>query len=1574
MLNEKTRTVKVRVNVPNEDLRLKPGMFVRAMVRSRLAVGGRVLDDSLAGKWVSPMHPEVVKDGPGKCDVCGMDLVPAETLGLVLGDKDAPAPLVIPASAPLVTGRRAVVYVQLPDRDEPTFEGREVLLGHRAGEMYIVREGLAEGERVVSSGNFKIDSALQIQARPSMMSRSRPAPLDVPTSFRDKLAAVYTPYLRLQEALADDRLEDARSAWLAMRESVADVPLETLDKPIGDAWRGVRAKLDKALAPDVKQSTLADFRKPFESVAAAMLEVAEVFGHVRARAALRGVLPDGFQEPRGDVASGGPGDCQSVFRAQDASLRRDTPDVSRRRAARRRGPTMSPNQETGDDPIGRMINAVIRFCLDNKLIVFLLLLVTIGWGLMVMPFDYELAGLPRDPVPVDAIPDIGENQQIVFTEWMGRSPQDVEDQVTYPLTVSLLGVPGVKTIRGFSYLGFSSIYVVFDEKVDFYWSRARILERLSVAAKDLPEGVTPALGPDATALGQIFWCTLEGRDPATGEPVGGWDLDELRTVQDWHVRYSLQSAAGISEVASIGGFVREYQIDVDPDAMRAHGVTLEEIYNAVRESNVDVGARTIEINRVEYVIRGLGFVREIADLEDTVVKSTENVPITIRQVAHVSQGPALRRGALDKGGAEAVGGVVVVRYGENPLAAIQNVKKKIDEIAPGLPRKVLPDGRVSQVTIVPFYDRTQLIHETLGTLKNALVEQIMVTVIVVIIMVMHFRSSLLISGLLPLAVMMSFVAMKVFGVDSNIMSLSGIVIAIGTMVDMGIILCENILRHLAEAKPGESRRDVVFRAAAEVGRPVLTAVLTTVISFLPVFVMIGPEGKLFRPLAFTKTFALLAAITVALTLIPPMAHLLFPKRFAARWNPYVRLRDSMPSRWAWWLPRVINVLVALVVLVFLTKHWMPLGLDRSLLVNLIFLTVVLGTLLVAFLVFLKFYEPLLRFFLKRKWAFYMLPTASVLLGLTIWLGFNSVFGFLPAAASKLGIDPGHIRGSPPWAWAAHEFPGLGKEFMPDLDEGSFLLMPTTMPHASIGEAIDVVQKQDMAIRALPEVESVVGKIGRVESPLDPAPISMIETVITYKPEFGPPDAETGTRPRLWRDHIRSSDDIWKEIERAARVPGTTSAPKLQPIAARIVMLQSGVRAPMAVRILGQNLDDIEQVGLAVERFLKEVPDVEPETVVADRIVGKPYLEIDIDRRAIARYGISIRDVQNVIETAVGGVPITMTVEGRERYPVRVRYQRELRDTIESLDEVLVAAPDGTQIPLGQLAVVRYLRGPQAVKSEDTKLVGYVIFDKKDGRAEVDVVEACRRYLDEKIATGELVLPPGTERPTFIGSYENQVRSAKTLAVVVPLALFLIFIILYLQFRAVSTTVLIFLGVFIACSGGFILIWLYSVPWLGNFEVFGRNLRELFQMGPMNLSVAVWVGFIALLGIATDDGVVVASYLDQSFRTRRPRTVHEIREATVAAGLRRIRPCLMTTATTILALLPVLTSTGRGADVMVPMAVPSFGGMTIALMTLFFVPVSYCWIRECRVKFGRRGKGEGVNHGDSETRRKRRMRA
>jgi Cu(I)/Ag(I) efflux system membrane protein CusA/SilA len=1249
---------------------------------------------------------------------------------------------------------------------------------------------------------------------------------------------------------------------------------------------------------------------------------------------------------------------------------------------------------TTDTP-SNPINKLVRFCLENKIVVLLFVGGLVLWGVMVAPFDWELDRLPRDPVPVDAIPDIGENQQIVFTEWMGRSPQDIEDQISYPMTTALLGLPEVKTIRSYSLFGFSTIYIIFKEKAEFYWTRSRILEKLnSLPSGTLPQGVQPQLGPDATSLGQIFWYTLEGVDRA-GNPTGGWDLDELRTTQDWYVRYALQGVDGVAEVASIGGFVKEYQVDVDPDALRTFDIPLHEVFNAVRTSNLDVGARTIEVNSVEYIIRGLGFIKSLDDLRKTVITQRDHVPITLEQVAEIEFGPALRRGALDKAGAEAVGGVVVARYGENPLAVIKRVKDKIAEISAGLPRKTLEDGTDSQVSIVPFYDRTGLIYETLGTLENAVRQQILVTIIVVILMVLHLRSAALISGVLPLAVLFSFICMRFSGVDANVVALSGIAIAIGTIVDMGIVLTENILKHLDDADPGADRLEVVYRACAEVAGAVVTAVLTTVISFLPVLTMEAAEGKLFRPLAYTKTFALIGSIIVALTVIPPLAHWLIAGTFKSRWSRrglwigvgVVGVVGAVAVSWfPWWLGALLlgsavfhlfsnrlhaiarrgvlvafNLITAIVVAIVLAADWKPLG-PEQLSHNVIFVLLSVGGLLGFFYLFIHFYPRALAAVLRLKSVFLLFSAVIVAFGFTAWLGWDTMFGWLPDT----------LRQTRPYVVMAHAAPGFGKEFMPPLDEGSYLLMPTTMPHASIGEVMDVLQKQDMAINAIPEVEMAVGKLGRVESPLDPAPISMIETVVNYKSEYLTDDdgriltfaydsgkqtflktdedqliPDDDGRPfRQWRDEIESPTDIWDEIVKAASIPGTTSAPKLQPIAARIVMLQSGMRAPMGLKVFGPDLETIEKVALDIEGFLKQVPSITSEAVLADRIVGKPYLEIDIDRDAIARYGIKITTVQDVIEVAIGGKPITQTVEGRERFPVRVRYLRELRDTIESIEETLVSAHDGTQIPLRQLATIEYVRGPQVIKSEDTFLVGYVIFDKKDGYAEVDVVEQAQRFLEDKVDSGELLIPAGVSYK-FTGSYENQLRAAKKLSVVLPVALFAIWLILYFQFKQVSTTLLVFSGILFAWSGGFILVWLYGQPWFLDLTLFGHNLRDLFQVGTVNMSVAVWVGFLALFGIATDDGVIMATYLSQRFREAPPENREEIHQRVVEAASRRVRPAMMTSATTILALLPVLTSTGRGADVMVPMSIPTFGGMLLEIMTIFVVPVLYCALAEYR---------------------------
>lgn len=1270
-----------------------------------------------------------------------------------------------------------------------------------------------------------------------------------------------------------------------------------------------------------------------------------------------------------------------------------------------------------------MLNKIIKYFLENKLVTVLLLVAFIVGGIVVSPFGWTPSGMLSDPIPVDAIPDIGENQQIVFTDWAGRSPQDIEDQITYPLTTYLLGIPGVKTVRSTSMFGLSSIYLIFDEDIEFYWSRSRILEKLnSLPPSLLPENVSPALGPDATGLGQVFWYTIEGRDPQ-GRPTGGWDLHEIRTVQDYYVRYGLNATEGVSEVASIGGFVKEYQVDVNPDALKAYGISLMAVMEAVKASNRDVGAKTIEINNAEYLVRGLGYIKSTEDLENAVVAVSENVPIRVKDIGVVSLGPAARRGILDKGGAEVVGGVVVARYGANPLQTIQNVKAKIAELAPGLPRKTLADGTQSQLTIVPFYDRSGLIYETLGTLEEALTLQVLIAILVIVVMVYNLRASLLISALLPIAVLMVFIGMKIFKVDANIVALSGIAIAIGTMVDLGVILSENIIKHLEESPPGVKLISIIYNGAAEVASAILTAVATTVVSFIPVFSLQAAEGKLFGPLAYTKTFALIAALLVTLLFLPMLAHWLFGMRIRRRrhrlWGnvalviigviayffgvvlsaTILALLGLAGLAQAWmarrggdrkkWIRLVIDnahLIIAVIAVVWLLgKYWIPLGPERTVFTNAIFVTLLVGLILGFFLILQYYYRPLLRWCLRNKAVFLSIPAVLILLGAVIWLGFGTVFGFVPKGLDAVNVN---VRTWKPWSAMAHAFPGMGQEFMPSLDEGSFLLMPTTMAHSGVDYNRKVLGQLDMLVGAIPEVELVVGKAGRTDSPLDPAPISMFENVINYKSEYAMStdghrarfktdrkgryitvDGDTlsneqalemnidpqtdlitdedGIYFRNWRKEIRSPDDIWDEIVAVTKIPGLTSAPRLQPIETRLVMLQTGMRAPMGIKVFGPDLESIESTGLELEAILKQVPSVKSEAAFADRVVGKPYLELAIDRREAGRYGLNIEDVQQVIETAIGGMEITTTVEGRERFPVRVRYPRELRDDPESLSKILVSTPSGAQVPLGQIVKVQYVRGPQAIKSEDTFLVSFVLFDKRADHSEMDVVNDAAAAIQREIDAGNLTLPAGVSY-RFSGNYENQVRASKRLSIIVPIVLLVVFLILYFQFKSVTTSFMVFLGIAMAFSGGFIMLWLFGQPWFMNFNLFGENMRELFQMHTVNLSVAVWVGFIALFGIATDDGVIMATYLDQSFARNTPEGLKQTREAVVEAGWRRIRPAALTSATTIIALLPILSSTGRGSDIMIPMAIPAFGGMLVAAITFFIVPTLYAMREERKV--------------------------
>lgn len=1254
-----------------------------------------------------------------------------------------------------------------------------------------------------------------------------------------------------------------------------------------------------------------------------------------------------------------------------------------------------------------MFQKIISFFLYNRLVTGILLIGLLVGGWATAPFQDWGSSLQPAPIHVDAIPDLGDNQQIVATEWMGRSPKDVQEQLTYPLTTALLGIQGIKTIRSTSMFGMSFIYLIFKDDIDFYDSRSRILEKLNALPPGtIPEGVKPALGPDATALGQVFWYTLEGRDPQTGKPTGGWTPEELRSVQDFYVRYGLSSSDGVAEVASVGGFIKEYQIDVNPDALQAYQLTLPQVMQAVKNSNLDIGAETVEINSVEYFIRGVGYIRSLADLENSVVAVKNEVPVRIKDIADVHFGPATRRGGLDKEGVEAVGGVVVARYGANPLEVIQQLKHHIEELAPGMPEKTLADGTRSKVTIVPFYDRTGIIKETIGTLESALTHEVLIVVIVILVIVFNLRASLVISALLPIAVLATFIVMKATGLSANIVALSGIAIAIGVVADVGVVLVENIIRHL-ERTPSQSKNllPLIAKSTGEVAGAIVTAMLTTVVSFIPVFALQGQEGKLFAPLAFTKTYVLGLSLLIGLAILPTLAYWIFSIRpsdkrvrtsgnllllllglslaiFYQQTLPLVLVAVSINNllRDKWqsnrFHDRVNQVIALFTALIYLTHEWLPLGPSEAFLSNMAFVVLTVGIILALLWALVYYYEPLLKWCLTHRKTFFLIPLTILLSGILTWLGFDTCFR--PLTFGYEGIRQTKI-----WQTATNAFPGMGNEFMPSLNEGSFLLMPTSMPTTGIAENQRIIRTLDRRIAAIPEVERIVGKWGRAQSALDPAPTQMFEHTITYYPEYAldknghrqrfkvddegrfilknggryqpekafrkiSPDSlivdKNGVYLRMWRPQIKRVSDIWEEIVRAAQWPGLTSAPRLQPIEARLVMLTTGLRAPMGVKISGPSLEQIAQAGAQLEKWLKQVPGIRPETVYFDKPIGTPYLEIQLDREAMARYGLQVNNVQNILSAAVGGMPLTTTVEGRERYPVRLRYPRELRDNPQMLSQIRISTATGTRIPLSSIARITYEKGAQMIQSENTFLTGYITFDKVEEKAEVDVVEEASHFLQTRLADHSLRLPQGiTYR--FAGNYEQQARATQRLLIIVPLVLLTVLLILYFQFRSVTASFIHFSGVFVAFAGGFLFLGLYQTSWFLDFNFAGINLRDLFQIHPIHLSVAVWVGFIALFGIATDDGVLMGTYIHQVFRERNPQTVNAIRQAVVEAGLKRVRPAAMTTATTLIALLPVLTSTGKGSEIMIPMALPTFGGMLIQSMTMFVVPVLQCIWRE-----------------------------
>jgi len=1069
-----------------------------------------------------------------------------------------------------------------------------------------------------------------------------------------------------------------------------------------------------------------------------------------------------------------------------------------------------------------MINRIIEWSLRNRFLVFCGVTLLIGFGIRAV---YQ--------TPVDAIPDLSENQVVVFADWPGRSPQEVEDQVTYPLSVNLQGLAGVKTVRANSMFGFSLITIIFDDKIDNYFARSRVLERLNYLGDVLPAGVEPQLGPDATGLGWVYQYYL-AVDPKLA-PDGGYDLGRLRSIQDWFVRYQLNAVPGVAEVASIGGFVRQYQIEVSSLRMRAMNVTLQMVMDAVHQSNLNVGGKVIEENGMEFVVRGVGLVNSNADLENIVLSLNNGVPVYLKDVATVQVGGDFRRGALDIDGHEAVGGIVVMRTGENAMQVIRDVKAKIAQISPSLP---------SGVSIKSFYDRSELIDRTLDTLKHALTEEAVLVTIVIILFLFHFRSILIVTLPLPLSILVSFILMNQFGITSNIMSLSGIAIAIGVLVDAGIVMAENAIRHceLAEKKKGARLNkaesfQVILEAAQQVGRPIFFAMVIIILAFVPVFALSGQEGKLFHPLAFTKTFAMAGSTLLAVTLVPALCATFVRGPF--------RSEDSNP---------LMKILLAI-------------------------------------------YNPILDWALRFRKT--VLGIALILVAAALVLAF----GVPRLLIEKLATRSPQLAAKLPR--------GMGSEFMPTLNEGSLLFMPVLLPSTSLTEVKRIMAWQDQVISQTPEVASVGGKLGRSETATDPAPIEMIETTIMLKPE-------TQWRPGMTKEKL-----VAELEEKLSQMPGYVPG-FLQPIENRILMISTGIRAQVGIKILGDNLDDLQKKAFEVERGVRQIPGAVG--VAASRTEGKPYLDIEVDRAAMARYGLRAQDVLDLVEGGIGGDNVSTAIAGRERIPIQVRLQRSERDDIERLGDILVPTPAGDRVPLGQVATIHREIGPSEINSENGRLRVFVQAN-VEGRDLGGFVKETQARLAKEIS-----LPPGMTIE-WSGQYENQIRAQKTLQVIVPAALFVIFLLLYIVYHSAKEAAHVILAVPFALTGGVFLQWLLGY----------------------NFSVAVWVGYIALFGTAIQTGVVMVVYLDEAVKKKMAERGADFSHADLIQAVKdgarlRLRPKVMTVATIVASLLPILWSQRTGAEVMKPLATPVIGGMLSSLACILIVtPVIFCWLREREMK-------------------------
>jgi len=1047
-----------------------------------------------------------------------------------------------------------------------------------------------------------------------------------------------------------------------------------------------------------------------------------------------------------------------------------------------------------------MIHRLIDFSLRNRglIVVFYLGLAALGyWALL--------------RTPIDAIPDLSDNQVIVFTDWPGRSPQEVEDQVTYPLVTNLQGLPGVRVVRASSAFSFSMINVIFEDNVDLYWARTRVLERLNLVTKQLPEGVIPTLGPDATGVGQIFWYTLES---------DSMNLRDLRTLQDWYVRYQLNSVPGVAEVASVGGYVQQYQVDVDPNKLRGYGLPLSVVVEAVQRSNNNVGGNVIEQAGQWAVVRGVGLIESTTDVENIVIGAQNGIPIYVRNVADVKLGNAFRTGALDKNGKEAVGGVVIARYGVNTLEVIEAVKEKISALQAGIPQGV---------QIVPFYDRTQLINRATSTLKRALIEELILVTLAHIVFLAHFRSILIVTIPLPLAVLVSFLFMKVMGISSNLMSLSGIAIAIGVLVDAGIVVTENAFRFLEKRHidPKDRKKvwDTVLDSTKLVGRPVFFSMAIIILAFIPVFALTGQEGKLFHPLAFTKTFAMVGATIIAVTLVPVLCTFLLGGKFhSERSNPVMRFLQAL-------------------------------------------------------------YRPALTLALNHR-------------AITI-----SIAALLFAGAILLTL-------------------GIGKEFMPPLNEGDLMYMPVTDPAISIDEALRITSKQDEILKSFPEIEWAVGKSGRAETSTDPAPVNMNETIVHLK------------SPEQWRPGM-TRERLIAEMDEKLRMPGVTNI-WTQPIINRIDMLTTGIRSQVGIKIFGNDLKTLEDLSRKVAEVVKEVPgavDVYPE-----QISGAPYVDIKINRTAAARYGIDVRRIQDAIETGIGETNLTVTIEGRRRFPVRVRYAPQFRSSPQALGQIPITSPTGAPIPLAQLSEIRTVEGPSMISSENGLLRGTVLLNVR-GRDVGSFVDQA------KVALAQQAQLPTGYYIAWSGQYENQQRARQRLLIVIPMVLLVIFGLLYITYHSALEAAHVLMAVPFALTGGIYLLWLLGY----------------------NFSVAVWVGFIALFGTAVQTGVVMVIYLNEAVERKRKETGNltreSLKEAVMEGALLRLRPKVMTVSTVVAGLLPIMWSTSAGSEVMKPLATPVLGGMVSSLLHVLIVtPAIFYSIRVRELKrLGERQATAEIHH-------------